>query len=121
MIKKLDSSTVFLLDASAVLGPTDVIVFEELKSEFSMQVIAEGTTSGVVQVWLEQSLDGVNFTRLTDGSNVSVNWGSGDPLISSNLRHFASGSALAKAFRAELTITSGTDPDVIFTVILAAR
>ncbi len=72
MIKKLDSSVVFLLDASVVSGPSDAIAFEELKSEFSMQVIAEGTTSGACQVWLEQSLDGVNFTRLTDNATASV-------------------------------------------------
>lgn len=121
MIKELDSSVMVLWDAatvSDVSSPSDAIEFEELKTEFSMQVIVEGTTSGTCTVWLEQSLDGVNFIRLDDDSDVSVTWGS--PLICSNIRHFASGNALAKILRAEMNITTGSDAGAKFTVIVAA-
>lgn len=126
MTNKLDKSVVFLSNAIVFLGPSDVVEFEELKSEFSMQANILGTTQGAGQLWLEQSLDGVNFTRLTDNAtgavfNISVVWGSGNPLDVSSLRHFPSGNVLAKIFRANWIITSGSDPSVAVTAILAAR
>ncbi len=116
-----------LLDAVSVDGPGDVKIFEGLKSEFSMQVVLDGTggsASGHAQVWLEQSLDGVNFSRLTDNAtghvfNVEVVWGDGNPIVGSNLRYFPDGNVLAKAFRANLIFVAGSG--AIVSAFLAAR
>ncbi len=94
------------LDAVTTTGPGAAIAFHEPKSNLSMQVIMTGEPSSYV-VYLEASLDGVNFVKLTAVSPTN-----------SQLINFASCPALY--LRANLAVLSGGTSPTCTAIVAAA-